>query len=101
MKRIVSFMLVCLICVGLLTACRSGMGNNSTATTAPVTTTMPDVGQMLPDPEDTIDPTAGANDPDTDGTVDPTNGANVPEGDPTETTGGDASRMLPRHRQGR
>ncbi len=108
MKRIALFLIASLICAGLMTACRSGMGNNTTASTTPTVTTMPDMGSMLPDPEDTIDPTAGANIPDTDGTVDPTNGANDPGndgdtagGNSTETTDGGMSRMLPRHRQGR
>ena len=96
MRRIAAFMIVCLLLTGLLTACRSRNESYTTVTTVPSITTMPDMGEMLPDAEDTIDPTAGANTPATDGTIDPTNGAN----DPTETTG-ELSRMLPRHRRGR
>ena len=107
MKRITAFVIACMICAGLMTACRSSMGNNTTATTVPSVTTMPDTGSMLPDAEDTIDPTAGANDPATDGTVDPTNGANdsgIHENSkataPTGDTG-DLRRVFPRHKRGR
>ena len=95
MKRIAAFTIVCLVCVTMLGACRSSAGNTE-PTTMPTVTTMPDMGSMLPDAEDTIDPTNGANDPATDGTIDPTNGAN----DPTETTG-DLRRIMPRNRRSR
>ena len=107
MKRIAAFLTICLVCAGMMTACRSGMGDPTTAATAPGMTTMPDMGSMLPDPEDTIDPTAGANDPSTGGTVDPSNGANDSATDEapanTDPTGdtGDLRRALPRHRRGR
>ena len=95
MRRIAAFTMVCLICATTLAACRSSESNRA-PTTIPTVTTMPDMGNMLPGAEDTINPTNGANDPATDGTVDSTNGANAAT-DPT----GDLRRVMPRNKQRR
>ena len=47
MRRIAAFMIVCLLLTGLLTACRSRNESNTTVTTVPSITTMPDMGEML------------------------------------------------------
>lgn len=100
MKRYMLIAVILALCV--LTGCRSGSANEtSTAgtTSATRTTTMPDMEEMLPGPEDTIDPSNGANEPDhNNSTTDSGIGNDTVGSDPTDETVDNNSRIRPRSR---
>ena len=95
MKRFIALTLVLIAAIAVMTGCRTRNEPTAGGTTQATKTTMPDMDEMMPGAEDTIDETNGANQ--SDDTIGRDEGANRTESTPG-TTGNDSSRIRPRTR---
>ena len=95
MKRYIALTLVLIAAIAAMTGCRSRNKPTNGATTQTTKMTMPDMDEMMPGAEDTIDETNGANQ--SDDTIGQDEGANHTESTPS-TTENDNSRIRPRPR---